>query len=110
VWSLWRAPARWSLARQYLLVVVAGVLVTGAWIGHQIEASVLARTGAVTAIYVDSVLGPHLQALALDDRWLTAADTDASTAWARRPAWARGWSASRSGRWTVGSCTAPTVT
>src|SRR5438105_5246631 len=79
--SLWQAPARWSLARQYLLaslaVVVVGVLVTGAWIGHQIESSVLERTGGITALYIDSVLSPHLQALASEDRWLTAADTAA---------------------------------
>jgi signal transduction histidine kinase len=71
-------PRHWSLAQQYLvaslIVVLAGVLVTGAWIGHQIESSVLDRTGAITALYVDSVLGPNLQALALDDRWLTPAD------------------------------------
>src|ERR1051326_8867692 len=41
-------PRTWSLARQYfvasLLVVLAGVVVTAAWIGHQIESSVLDRT------------------------------------------------------------------
>jgi signal transduction histidine kinase len=69
---------RWSLARQYLvmslLVVLAGVVVTGAWIGHQIESSVLERTAGITALYVDSVLSPNLQALALDDRWITTTD------------------------------------
>jgi hypothetical protein len=48
---------RWSLAQQYLLasllVVLAGVLITGAWMGHQIETSVLQRTGGITALYVD---------------------------------------------------------
>jgi signal transduction histidine kinase len=71
----------WSLAQQYaaasLIVVLAGVLIAGAWIGHQIETSVLDRTAAITALYVDSVLGPSLQGLALDDRWLTATDTAA---------------------------------
>jgi signal transduction histidine kinase len=71
----------WSLARQYLLaslaVVVASVLVTGAWIGHQIESSVLDRTAGITALYVESVLSPHLQALAQNDRWLTPEDTAA---------------------------------
>ena len=71
----------WSLARQYslasLLVVLAGVLITGAWIGHQIEASVLDRTAGITALYVSSVLSPDLQALADNDRWLAAADTAA---------------------------------
>jgi signal transduction histidine kinase len=71
----------WSLAQQYLVaslvVVLAGVLITGAWIGHQIETSVVQRTGGITALYVDSVLGPNLQTLAHDDRWLTADDTAA---------------------------------
>jgi signal transduction histidine kinase len=72
---------RWSLARQYLvaslLVVLSGVVITGAWIGHQIESSVLQRTAGITALYVDSVVSPNLQALATDDRWLTANDTAA---------------------------------
>ncbi len=82
--SAWKRPAlprHWSLAQQYLaaslIVVLAGVLATGAWIGHQIEASVLDRTAGITALYVDSVLSPNLQALAFDDRWLTASDTSA---------------------------------
>src|SRR3982075_424536 len=72
---------RWSLARQYLvaslLVVLSGVVITGAWIGHQIESSVLQRTAGITALYVDSVVSPNLQALARDDRWITANDTAA---------------------------------
>jgi signal transduction histidine kinase len=82
--AIWRKiplPSGWTLARQYLaaslVVVLAGVLITGAWIGHQIESSVLDRTAGITALYVNSVLGPDLQALAQDDRWLTAADTAA---------------------------------
>jgi len=74
-------PPRWSLAQQYLvaslIVVLAGVLVTSAWIGHQIETSVLDRTAGVTALYVDSFLSSTLQGLAHDDRWLTPADTAA---------------------------------
>ncbi|MBV9595304.1 MAG: sensor histidine kinase [Chloroflexi bacterium] len=83
-WWAWPRPLighRWSLAQQYLvaslIVVLAGVLITGAWIGHQIETSVVERTGGITALYVDSVIGPHLQALALDDRWLTPDDAAA---------------------------------
>ena len=72
---------RWTLARQYLmaslLVVVAGILVTGAWIGHQIESSVLDRTAGISALYVDTVIGPDLQGLAEEDRWLTASDAEA---------------------------------
>ena len=71
----------WSLAKQYLvaslIVVLAGVMITGAWIGHQIRASVLDRTAGITALYIDSVIGPNLQALARDDRLLAADDTAA---------------------------------
>ena len=70
-----------SLARQYLtaslLVVLAGVFVTGAWIGHQIEESVLDRTAGITALYIDSVLSPSLQELAGNDRWLSPDSTAA---------------------------------
>src|SRR5262245_54241076 len=63
----------WSLARQFLIahfgIVLLGVVVTGAWIGNQIESSVLDRTGSVTALYVDSVIGPRLQNLAVSE-WL----------------------------------------
>jgi signal transduction histidine kinase len=58
---------RWSLARQFLLanlaIVVVGVLITGYWLGNQIQTSVLDRTAVITALYVDSVLSPHLQTL-----------------------------------------------
>jgi signal transduction histidine kinase len=79
---LFGAPARqWSLARQYLIaslfVVVASVAITGAWVAHQIESSVVDRTAGITALYVDSFLTANLQALAGDDRWLTPADTAA---------------------------------
>jgi signal transduction histidine kinase len=80
-WPRLAFAGTWSLARQYfvasLLVVLAGVLITGAWIGHQIESSVLDRTAGITALYVSSVLSPDLQALAQDDRWLTADETAA---------------------------------
>lgn len=77
-WLAGSGPPRWSLAQQYvvasLIVVLAGVLVTGAWIGHQIETSVLDRTAGVTALYVDSFLSSKLQSLASDDRRLTPSD------------------------------------
>src|SRR5215831_7559736 len=80
-WPRGLSMGHWSLAQQYLVaslvVVLAGVLITAAWIGHQIETSVVERTGGITALYVDSVLGPNLQALARDDRWLTADDAAA---------------------------------
>src|SRR5664279_646375 len=65
----------WSLTWQFLVahfaLVLIGVLITGAWIGTQIEASVLDRTASVTALYVDSVIGPRLQNLA-QAHWLSA--------------------------------------
>ena len=76
-----RVAPRWSLARQYLvaslLVVLTGVVITGAWIGHQIEASVLDRTAGISALYIDSVVSPNLQSLAQGDRWLPQSDTAA---------------------------------
>lgn len=76
-----RLPSNWSLARRYLLtnlvIVILGVFVVGAWVGHQIEQSVLSRTASVTALYLDSILTPHLQTLADDDRWLAAAESAA---------------------------------
>ena len=81
VWRKLRLATDWTLAQQYLaaslVVVLAAVLITGAWIGHQIESSVLDRTAGITALYVNSVVGPDVQALAQDDRWLTANDTAA---------------------------------
>src|ERR1051325_4926425 len=66
---------RWSLARQFLVlhfaVVLLGVLVTGIWIGNQIETSVLNRTASVTALYVDSLITPRIQNLATA-QWLSA--------------------------------------
>src|SRR5689334_11519758 len=65
---------QWSLTRQFLVghfaIVLLGVLLTGAWIGNQIEASVLDRTASVTNLYVNSVIGPRLQNLARS-AWLT---------------------------------------
>jgi signal transduction histidine kinase len=68
---------QWSLTRQFLVghfaIVLLGVLLTGAWIGNQIEASVLDRTASVTNLYVNSVIGPRLQSLARS-AWLTPAE------------------------------------
>jgi signal transduction histidine kinase len=63
---------RLSLARRFLLaslvIVLAGTVITGAWVGQQIESGVLSRTAALTALYVDSVVTPHLQRLAREPR------------------------------------------
>jgi signal transduction histidine kinase len=81
---VWRPGLGWfnhlSLASQFLLVsfgvLAAGVLVVGAWVGQQIEAGVISRTGAITALYVESVLSDLLQPLASQPR-LTPATSDA---------------------------------
>ena len=79
-WTRFRLTPRWSLARQYLaaslLVVLTGVVITGAWMGHQIESSVLDRTAGITALYIDSVVSPNLQSLAHDES-LSASDAAA---------------------------------
>lgn len=63
---------RLNLARQFLLVsffiLLTGMLVIGAWVGWQIEIGVVNRTAAVTALYVDSFIAPHLQDLAHTDQ------------------------------------------
>ena len=57
-----------TLARQYmfasLLVMLGGMVGIGLWISQQIETAVTNRTAAVTALYVDSYISPHLQGLA----------------------------------------------
>lgn len=62
------AFARLTLARQFLLasflILLGGMLIIGTWVGRQIEIGVLNRTAAVTALYVDSFIAPHLQDLA----------------------------------------------
>jgi signal transduction histidine kinase len=59
--------ARLSLAWQFLLaslvVLLLGMLVIGTWVSQAIEHGVLNRSAALTALYVDSVLSPHLEAL-----------------------------------------------
>jgi len=66
------AFTKFSLARQFLvislIILVAGMLVIGAWVSQQIEQSVLNRTAAITALYVDSFVSPHLQSLQDGDR------------------------------------------
>ena len=65
-------PARLSLAGQFLIaslvILVVGMLALGAWVGQQIENSVLQRTSAITALYVQSVIEPYLQSLAHQPR------------------------------------------
>jgi signal transduction histidine kinase len=71
---------RLSLAQQFMLlsfpILLAGTLFIGHWIGQQVEASVVHRVGGVTALYVDSFIAPHAQALLRSDD-LTDADRGA---------------------------------
>jgi signal transduction histidine kinase len=61
-----------SLTTQFrwasLLVLVVAMLGTGNWIAQQTEYGTLNRTGALTALYVDSVLQDPLEVLATQDR------------------------------------------
>src|SRR5674476_1526887 len=60
--------SRMSLTRQLLAggfaVLLAGTLVLGAWLSVVIENRVIHHEGALYALYVDSVLSDHAQALA----------------------------------------------
>jgi signal transduction histidine kinase len=79
IWSAWalrrvaRAPIqRMSLAVQYLLaslvVLLCALLILGVWVGNQIEAAVLSRTGAIAALYVGSAVAPFVQGIAREPR------------------------------------------
>ena len=58
---------RRPLSQQFLLVsfpiLLAGALLIGHRIGRQVEDSVIHRMAGVTALYVDSFIHPHVQAL-----------------------------------------------
>jgi signal transduction histidine kinase len=60
-----------SLAQRFLLaslvILVAGMLGLGAWIGQQIAAGVVQNTAATTALYVDSFIAPEVQELSQRD-------------------------------------------
>ena len=56
-----------SLALQFLVanlvVLLAAMLILGAWVGQQIETAVLDHAGSTAAAYVDGVISPRLQVL-----------------------------------------------
>ncbi len=56
-----------TLARRFaavcLVILVAGALIIGRWVSTEIESGVVHRTGSLTALYVDSVVSPHLRSL-----------------------------------------------
>ncbi|MBM3126570.1 MAG: sensor histidine kinase [Chloroflexi bacterium] len=64
--------SRFNLSRQFLLVcsfiLLIGMIVMGTWVGWQIKIGVANRTAAITALYVDSFISPHLQSLAYIDK------------------------------------------
>jgi signal transduction histidine kinase len=68
---------RWSLARQFLLtslvVLLASGLLMGLWVGRQIEQGTLDNAAAITSLYVDSVITPHLQPI-VSRGWLATDD------------------------------------
>jgi len=46
-----------------LFILLAGMIGIGAWVERQIVSGVVHRTGATTALYVDSFIAPNLQSL-----------------------------------------------
>ena len=60
--------ARPGSARRFLVagfvVLLAGMVLVGIWVGKQVEHGVISRVGLVTSLYVDSFVSPHLQSLA----------------------------------------------
>ena len=64
--ALFRA-ARWTPISRFLVLYLGILLVStvgvSLWVGQLIEAGIVSRTGAVTALYIDSVIGPHLQSM-----------------------------------------------
>jgi len=58
---------RLTLAQRFMLaslvILVTGMLGLGAWVGQQIKTGVINRSGATTALYVDSFVAPLLQEL-----------------------------------------------
>jgi signal transduction histidine kinase len=45
------------------VILIAGVLGSGWWVGRQIQAGVIHETAATMVLYVDSFIAPHLQEL-----------------------------------------------
>ena len=63
-----RLPLRQAtLAQRFMLaslvILIVGMLGIGVWVGNEIKNGVIHRTGATTALYVDSFVAPLLQEL-----------------------------------------------
>jgi signal transduction histidine kinase len=56
-----------SLSRQFLVasfpILLVAVIAIGLWVAREIERGVVNRLGAVTSLYVDSLVAPHMQYL-----------------------------------------------
>jgi signal transduction histidine kinase len=56
-----------NLSRRFMLaslmILLVGMAGIGAWVEKQIETGVVHRTGATTALYVDSFIAPYLQGI-----------------------------------------------
>ncbi len=59
---------RLSLFQQFallsLVILVVGAYIIGSYVASEIKSGVIQRTSALTALYVDSFISPHLQELA----------------------------------------------
>ena len=60
--------SRFSLVRLLLaggaVILLAGMMFVGTWVGSEIESRVITRAGMLTSLYVDSLVSPHAQSLA----------------------------------------------
>src|SRR3989337_2583281 len=63
-----RSLNRLSLFQQFallsLIILLVGAYVIGSYVSGEIKDKVIHRTSALTALYVDSFVSPHLQELA----------------------------------------------
>jgi signal transduction histidine kinase len=57
-----------SLAQRFLLanlaILLSAGLVVGAWVGNELERSIIDRTASVTALYVESIIEPSVASMA----------------------------------------------
>ena len=57
----------WSVARRFMAIyfalLVVAAIAMGLWVGQQVEDGIVGRTAAVTSLYIESFVSPHLQSL-----------------------------------------------
>lgn len=84
-WDRLSLAARFAVASAAILLIGAALL--GTWIAREIETSVIRRVAADSALYVEALVGPHIQSLpesgALDDPARRALSEALATASAR---------------------------